>query len=125
MLTEDEKKWLEEREQVELRHGLYSCGHCKWHSDVFDEYTGYCAAEFRDCPIMGNFREAAEFEARVAAKLATVICAGCEDFNKKDVCPLAIYQAIGLYECRMKHARLAVEREMIAEGKGLGRKEDI
>ena len=28
MLTEDEKKWLEEREQVELRHGLYSYGHC-------------------------------------------------------------------------------------------------
>lgn len=61
--------------------------------------------------------DAAEFEARVAVKLATVICGGCEDFNKKNVCPLAIYQATGIYECRMKHARLAVEQEMIAEGK--------
>lgn len=72
----------------------------------------------------GDFRDAAEFEARVSEKLATVICAGCEDFNKKNVCPLAIYQASGIYECRMKHARLAVEREMIAEGKGPGRREE-
>ena len=62
--------------------------------------------------------DAAEFEARVAVKLTTFICAGCEDFNKKDLCPLAIYQATGIDECRMKHARLAVEAEMIAEGKG-------
>lgn len=64
--------------------------------------------------------DAAEFEARVAKKMATVICGECEEFNKKPNCPISIYQAHGLYECRMKHARLSVEAEMIREGKGPG-----
>ena len=111
MLTEDEKRWLEEREQVELRHGLYSCGHCKWRSDVFDEYTGYCAAEFRDCPIMGDYRDAAEFSERVAAKLAE-----SEDCHITDDC---VFFGEGICAwCKLKDARLAVEREMISEGKG-------
>ena len=40
--------------------------------------------------------------------------------TRKTSVPLAIYQATGIYECRMKAARLAVEAEMIAEGNGPG-----
>lgn len=71
-----------------------------------------------------DYRDAAEFEARVAEKMATVICGECEDLDKKNVCPLTIYQAHGIEACRLKHARLTVEREMIAEGKGPGRPEE-
>ena len=104
MLDANTLQWLEDRDALQF---------------MFDQYT----LPDGEVSFDDDIRDAAEFEARVSAMLATVICAGCDDFNKKNVCPLAIYQATGIYECRMKHARLAVEAEMIAEGKGPGRRE--
>ena len=124
MLDDKTLEWLE------LRKNLCThCGRREWcrigNKHKFN--TAKCrfwepfAWQVSDHICIEDFRDVAEFEARVSEMLATVICAGCEDFNKKDVCPLAIYQTTGIYECRMKHARLAVEREMIAEGKGPGK----
>ena len=69
-----------------------------------------------------RLQDAAEFEARVAAKQATAICGQCDKFNSSGKgCPLAIFTRPGLDACRLKHARLAVEQEMLAGGKGTGR----
>ena len=110
-LSEKEKDWLERRKNIcarcstSYRGRPYFCGRWRYGKCIdFDPKS--CIDENVD------FEDAAEFEARVAVKLATVICSGCEDFNEKNVCPLAIYQTTGIYECRMKHARLAVEAEM-------------
>lgn len=117
MLTEKEKEWLERRKNLCNRcikaawcrtgekHG-YNTERCRfWELKVPNQSIILGA-------LSEDLHDAAEFEARVAVKLATVICARCEDFNKKNICPLAIYQATGLYECRMMHARLAAEAEM-------------
>ena len=123
MLDANTMQWLERR-KIGMCCRCENYADCQWipqprgHFQTaqcwrFKSSDGYCIDK-------NDYMDAAEFEARVAVKLATVICAGCEAFNKKDVCPLAIYQATGIYECRMKHARLAVEAEMIAEGKGPG-----
>lgn len=127
MLDANTMQWLERR-KIGMCCRCENYADCQWipqprgHFQTaqcwrFKSSDGYCIDK-------NDYMDAAEFEARVAVKLATVICAGCEDFNKKNVCPLAIYQARGIYECRMKHARLAVEREMIAEGKVPGKKEE-
>ena len=121
MLNEKTLEWLKRRKNLCTR--CYKKDWCKtgakhnfnttkcrfWEFTAPGRITGM---------VFEDYRDAAEFEARVAEKLATVICGECEEFNKKPNCPHTIYQAPGLYECRMKHARLAVEREMIAEGKG-------
>lgn len=123
MLDDKTIFWLGRRKRDIKNKFGYFCRHCGQYKHQFVEW---CNDEYY-CPICTrkyDYMDAAEFEARVAEKLATVICAGCEDFNKKNVCPLTIYQARGICECRMKHARLAVERAMIAEGKGQGRPED-
>ena len=111
MLDANTLEWLERRKNI--------CTHCgrrewcragnkhKFNTDQCRFFEPF-AWQISDHIYIENFRDAAEFEARVAEKLATVICAGCEDFNKKNVCPLTIYQARGICECRMKHARLAV-----------------
>lgn len=113
-LTEQEREWLERRKKNEKEYGSVYCPCCEQFNPEWDLYFGYCN-DSTDCPLTEHdFRDAAEFEARVAVKLATVICSGCEDFNEKNVCPLATYQTTGIYECRMKHARLAVEAEMDA-----------
>ena len=63
-----------------------------------------------------ELRDAAEFEARVAAKLATVPILGCNSncpWNKMD--PQNSFGCIHEYErrfCRLRNARLAVEEEM-------------
>ena len=79
--------------------------------------------------ISEDYRDAAEFEARVASKVAR--------FFDIETCKMCIYQEDGCGKvkdkdgrrrkrlnewCVLKRQRLAVEREMIAEGKGPGRK---
>lgn len=97
MLTEAEKKWLAMRE---LRH--------------FE--TGYYMPSFKhngktwyDFSVWTNWKAAAEFEARVVAKLAE----GPED------CQECFWGLKGWSadnaEARLKHARLAVEQEMEKE----------
>lgn len=63
-----------------------------------------------------QLRDAAAFEARVAAKLATVPLLGCNSncpWNKMD--PQNSFGCIHEYErrfCRLRNARIAVEEEM-------------
>lgn len=73
-----------------------------------------------------DFRDAAEFEARVSKYLARgdmedVPCA----HGMKIFCPRPPFagKLCGDW-CRLRESRLAVEREMIAEGKGPGRPEE-
>ena len=63
-----------------------------------------------------QLKDAAEFEARVAARLATVPLLGCNSkcpWNK--INPKSSFECIHEYEmrfCRLREARLAVEEEM-------------
>lgn len=117
MLTEAEKRWLEERKPPTKK--IYKttaddnfCRHCT-------RYNTNCTPWFRDvayCPTDqgGDFRDAAEFSARVAAKLAKSACLVCPD-NQHGGCPTREIAAHGrehVEACRLKHARLAVEAEM-------------
>lgn len=115
MLTEADKTWLEERKPPTVKLCPTTaddnfCKHCK-------QYDIDCVPWFRntgDCPTHrgGDYREAAEFEARVAAKLAEGICGFCDDFASFPSCPLSIYSRPKYDYCTLKHARLAVEAEM-------------
>lgn len=105
MLDEKTLQWLEDRDALQF---------------MFDQYT----LPNNEVSFDVDYDDIVKFEARVAKKLETGMCVECEEFNKKPTCPISIYQAPDLYECRVKHARLAVEREMIAEGKGPGRREN-
>lgn len=109
MLTEAEKEWLERRKNLCLRCDLNECPRfvrggeshmCRWFSPHRIEFE--------------NYRDAAEFEARVAEKLARDICFRCHD-KYNEICPKGIGYfrlKLGIVSCGMKHARLAVEEEM-------------
>lgn len=106
-------EWLEKRERVLVANGLYSCAHCAQYSDIYSVWTGYCAAiEPFECCIRADFRDAAEFEARVAENLAFAVhyCGDCDCVG---------HCANDCEWERLKHARLAVEAEMEKEGKWL------
>lgn len=115
MLTDKDKEWLEKRERVLVANGLYSCAHCAQYSDIYSVWTGYCAAiEPFECCIRADFRDAAEFEARVAAKLAqNTQAVPCIEHG----CPHGMPLIWLCVSCRLKYARLAVEAEMEQEGK--------
>lgn len=111
MLTNDEYYGLMQREWVCMVMGSYSCGLCQYrdHDDIL------CI--FRDCQkFKDNFFDAAEFEARVAAKLALTF-GGPQPCERGEIkhCP---YESNGMRAvitckwCRLKQARLAVEEEM-------------
>lgn len=111
MLTEAEKRWLEERKPPTKK--IYKttaddnfCRHCT-------RYNTKCTPWFRDvayCPTEqgGDFRDAAEFSARVAAKLAEDVESYFEIINGVRI-PIRWDENVFL---RLKHARLAVEAEM-------------
>ena len=118
MLTEAEKRWLEERKPPTKK--IYKttaddnfCRHCT-------RYNTNCTPWFRDvayCPtdLGGDFRDAAEFEARVAAKALTRFdtCNDCAGFCFGD----CSWDEPSCEAVRLKHARLAVEAEMEKEEK--------
>jgi hypothetical protein len=127
MLTEAEKKWLEERKPPTQKPWTTTaddnfCRTCK-------KYNIDCVPWFRntvDCPTDqgGHFRDAAEFEARVAAKLSIredrlTPCildpnpethGECKQWHFYWRNSYAVY--CGCAACRLKYARLAVEEEM-------------
>lgn len=101
MLTDKEKRWLEFRKDV--------CFRCKKRRQT-------CSLQLRDdCRKAGypirdlamvippDYRDAAEFAERVAAKLTL-----------KEPCPLPEHEesAFSCRWCRLKRARIAVEEEM-------------
>ena len=93
-LSEAEEKWLEDRDAIQFATGEYLCG-------LYPEM------------LVDDFRDAAEFEARVAEKLARNICVYCPDALARKSCPSAFeYPRRTGERCRMMHARLAVEHEM-------------
>lgn len=114
MLTEAEKMWLEERKPPTKKPYKTTaddnfCRHCT-------RYNTNCIPWFRDvayCPTDqgGDFRDAAEFSARVAAKLAEET-AKWEPCYNSGRCPVDVLYAKKCIPCRLKHARLEVEAEM-------------
>ena len=80
-----------------------------------------------------DYRDAVEFEARVSAKMAEpwILSGGKPKCQHKGCIAHLLSQKLKPRDaericawCVLKDARLAVEREMIAEGKGPGKKEE-
>lgn len=135
MLDEKTLEWLEEREARNQVHAGYFCKYC-CHGNFDDENFFYCdvpqsGREDEDigfCPIylydaaesyvqkLKSLIDAAEFEARVAAKLADPSGPEpCEHEEKHYHCPWPRSVIEGKRTCsfcRMKYARIEVEREM-------------
>ncbi|WP_300709673.1 hypothetical protein [uncultured Desulfovibrio sp.] len=115
MLTEAEERWLE------LRKNL--CTLCEW--NLYDNpcvrygragETGKCKGFEPRNVGSDDYRDAAEFEARVAEKLAKSICVVCPE-NKNGRCTTRqnYAQRADIEACRMRHARIAVEEEIDSE----------
>ncbi|WP_418717687.1 hypothetical protein [Bilophila wadsworthia] len=107
MLTEKERKWLENRSNKCLRCLYYSGvesieGICFWCSDKKE----FVPKEYGIEPL---YRAAAEFEARVAARLAGAWAIG-EDMCFNNHCQL--FAKDRCTACYLKNARIAVEEEM-------------
>ena len=129
-LSEKEKDWLERREKY-LK--LY-CQHCQFFKpyDAPHVIPGYCQGDSWCCPVVGkdilySFQDAAEFEARVAEKLAkprSELRPHCSRYEttddghlvRKTACPPHhdIDKCAGFATCSLYLARLAAEAEMDA-----------
>lgn len=113
MLTADEKRWLQRRKNLCSRCAKY--GYCKT-GKKHGFNTETCRFWEIRAPkgrifVNEDFQDAAEFEARVAERLARNTCYNCPDLLEG--CPTAFeYPRRTDKSCRMKHARLAVEDEM-------------
>lgn len=131
MLTEAEKNWMRRREGY-LKH---YCRHCQFFKpyDAPHVIPGYCQGDSWCCPVNGkdiiySMQDAAEFEARVAEKLAKprkeLRPKGCSWYEttegghlvRKTACPPHhdIDKCAGFATCSLYHARLAAEAEMEA-----------
>lgn len=104
MLTEAEKKWLEERETfIREEEAWYSCARCEKFKPNYPCYLRSCLIPWAS---EEDYRDTAEFEARVSRIMALYLgappCGTGKCNNPGFLCP----------ECRLKHARLAVEQEM-------------
>ena len=100
MLDEGPLQWLEDRDALQF---------------MFDQYT----MPDGEVSFDDDIRDAAEFEERVANYNP---CLSCVDHQK--ICPRELSDGDSLGDeivaCRIKHASLAVERQMLREGKGQG-----
>lgn len=106
-LSEAEEKWLEDRDAIQFATGEYLCG-------LYPEM------------LVDDFQDAAEFEARVAEKMAKprkeLRPKGCSWYEKnadghlvrKTACPPHhdIDNCPGVATCAIYHARLAAEVEI-------------
>ena len=103
MLTDSEKRWLRGRELVALAY----CAWCR-KCDIRYRYR------FRGCPT--DYTPGAEFEVRVAAKLAKYASIlsrdiGCCDCPARKACTLSENRNIDCGDIFLKAAYLAVEKE--------------
>lgn len=114
-LSEQEREWLERRKNL--------CNRCaRRRFCEIGKKHGFNTAACRfweamnpkgELLVRAYFRESAEFEARVAEKLARNICIYCPDALARKSCPSAFeYPRRTGESCRLMHARLAVEAEM-------------
>lgn len=113
MLTYAERKWLQDRENVPL----FQCEkYCEYHAEKgsYSECTYSPALSQEWCKNdAGNqdWKDAAEFEARVASLLAQK--EGAWEPCSYTHCPHgAVVNVEECVQCRIKHARIAVEKEM-------------
>lgn len=130
-LSEAEKDWLERREV----YFKYYCRHCQFFKpyDAPHVIPGYCQGYSWCCPVnakdfLSSMQDAAEFEARVAERLAKprkeLRPKGCSWYEttegghlvRKTACPPHhdIDNCPGVAMCSIYHARLAAEAEMEA-----------
>ena len=98
MLTEKERKWLEERKK-RTQH----CDNCPNRVGYYELCSSCRSRSLYGLSLCPDYREAAEFAERVAAKLTL-----------KEPCPLPEHEesAFSCRWCRLKRARIAVEEEM-------------
>lgn len=125
MLDEKTIEWLERRKNL-CTHcgGRVTC--CIGNKHNFNTTT--CSfwepfAGAMPCGILiQNNKDAAEFEARVSAAATgrrdVMLCIHCQYENDGCKSSNILHTRMESHWCRLKHARIAVEREMIAEGKG-------
>ena len=112
MLTEQERKWLENRKIRCSRCVHYEVsgvgGICFWCADMEKfETSAYTLAS--------DYRDAAEFAERVAAKLTLEEPCPLPENADLDDCPYFTEDdgsAFSCRWCRLKRARIAVEEEM-------------
>lgn len=97
MLSENEKKWLADRQCVIL----FSCLHCDKHGNRL------CPLKYVDgyCMKKPDYEDAAVFESLVAEKLAHAVCYASDECYNNPKLPTCT-------ECGMKQVRLMVEEEM-------------
>ena len=107
MLTDSEREWLNNRDN-------YAEHFCRW-CDAWEDCQGELSAILCiSWTQKVQLREAAEFEQRVAAKLADIYSEVESEICH--VCP-AWFPCFGEQDCRatiLKYARLKVEEEMDA-----------
>lgn len=97
MLTEQERKWLKQRDRNLFSFGIYLA------------FTPVMS------PALIDYRDAAEFEARVAEKLTLKEPCPLPEHADLDDCPYFIEDdgsAFSCRWCRLKRARITVEEEM-------------
>lgn len=97
MLTEQERKWLKQRDRNLFSFGLYLA------------FTPGMS------PALIDYRDAAEFEARVAEKLTLKEPCPLPENADLDDCPYFTEDDGSVFSCRwcrLKRARIAVEEEM-------------
>lgn len=108
MITEDEKRWLDRRKNPCNRCGFQK--RCSWKSENIPcEKWGLFQIKAwgtKSGDVEHKFRDAAEFEARVALELTDF------DASYLPLCPDNCRSRRGCRECQLMHARLAVEAEM-------------
>lgn len=131
MLTEKEKEWLERRKVLCTHCDLIARGLCQVHNKTscshWDRF--HCNNPVKGYKAFQDVQEAAEFEARVAQKLAKprkeLRPKGCSWYEtakngqriRKTACPPHhdIDKCAGFATCSLYHARLAAEAEMEAK----------
>lgn len=112
MLTEKEKEWLERRKVLCTHCDLIARGLCQVHNKTscshWDRF--HCNNPVKRYKAFQDMQDAAEFEARVAIKLAKSICFVCPD-NKGGGCNTKsrAQNRACIEVCRLRHARIALE----------------
>lgn len=110
MLTEAEKKWLKNRNLCSKCDGLFVCIYRERYPRGQANFCTLYTPAWMQEP---NYKDAAEFEARVAVYMTKGPCFQCKDKPGPNAryC-IGAWGREGAEACRLKHARLAVEEEM-------------
>lgn len=110
MLTEQEKKWLEGRKK-RTQH----CDTCPNRVGYYELCSSCRSRSLYGLSLCPDYRDAAEFAERVAAKLTLEEPCPLPENADLDDCPYFTEDdgsAFSCRWCRLKRARIAVEEEM-------------